>query len=89
MESNDKNSNIYKLKQEDKDYIFTTSIIEDSIRLSCENTFKKKYIHEFKVSDLKNLNKIFTNVETPLQAIEIFDNLLKEQKVAVVEENDY
>ena len=87
MESKDKNSNIYKLKQEDKEYIFITTIVGDSIRLSCENSSEKKFIHDFSISALKSLNKIFDKVETTNQAIEIFDKILKDHKVAVVEEN--
>jgi len=83
MESN---TNDYQLKQGDKEYIFSTTVAEGSIRLSCKNPAGKLYSHDFTVSDLKSIDPIFNEIKSESDAIDYFDNALKIHKVGVREE---
>ena len=83
------NTSTYKLDQAGKEYYFTTSIVEDKIRLACRNSSSpknKKYIRDFSIEQLRNLDKLFNVLKTPIQAIKYIDEALRQQKVGVTEE---
>ena len=83
MESN---TNDYQLKQNDKEYIFSTSVVGNSIRLSCKNPAGKVYSHDFTVSEFKSIDQIFNEIKSESDAIDYIDNALKIHKVGVREE---
>ena len=87
MESN---INKYKLEQNGKEYALTTSIIGNRLRLSCKNVVNQyiKFTRDFTLEDLKQLDKIFNVISNPYQALKYFDNILKNEKVKVLEESD-
>ena len=80
--------NTYKLNQSNKEYILKESIIGERIRLSCKNVSNQsvRFSRDFTVNELKNLDKVFNFIETPLQAFEYIDKALSMQKVVVTEE---
>ena len=85
------NSNSYRLDQGDKIYIFQTSIVGNMFRMSCQNSDdinNKKFTKDFTMEQFSGINKIFASIQTPLQASEIVDHILSQQKVGVVEENN-
>ena len=83
MESN---TNDYQLKQGDKEYIFSTTVVGSSIRLSCKNPAGKLYSRDFTVSDLQSIDQIFNEIKSESDAIDYIDNALKIHKVGVREE---
>ena len=83
MESN---TNDYQLKQNDKEYLFSTTIVGSSIRLSCKNPAGKLYSQDFSVSDLKSIDQMFNEIKSESDAIDYIDNALKVHKVGVREE---
>ena len=83
MESN---TNDYQLKQGDKEYIFSTTVVGSSIRLSCKNPAGKLYSRDFTVSDLKSIDQIFNEIKSESDAIDYIDKALKIHKVGVREE---
>ena len=83
MESN---TNDYQLKQNDKEYIFSTTVVGNSIRLSCKNPSGKLYSHDYSVSELKSIDQIFNEIKSESDAIDYIDNALKIHKVGVREE---
>ena len=83
MESN---TNDYELKQGDKEYIFSTTVVGNSIRLSCKNPAGKLYSRDFTVSDLKSIDQIFNEIKSESDAIDYIDKALKIHKVGVREE---
>ena len=87
MESN---INKYKLEQNGKEYALTTSIIGNRLRLSCKNVVNQyiKFTRDFTLEDLKQLDKIFNVISNPYQALKYFDNILKNEKVKVLEESE-
>ena len=85
------NKSTYKLEQGGKVYMFTTSIVDENIRLSCRNsssTKKKKFFRDFSIEQLQKLDKLFNVLKTPLQAIQYIDEALRQQKVGVTEEDN-
>lgn len=83
MESN---TNDYQLKQGDKEYIFSTTVVGSSIRLSCKNPAGKLYSRDFTVSDLQSIDQIFNEIKSESDAIDYIDKALKIHKVGVREE---
>ena len=87
MESN---TNTYRLDQGNKEYIFTTSIIGNQLKMTCHNSSNegnKKYSRLFTIEQLNQIDEIFNCLKTPLQASEYLDKALNDQKVCVFEEN--
>ena len=87
MESN---TNTYRLDQGNKEYIFTTSIIGNQLKMTCHNSSNegnKKYSRLFTIEQLNQIDEIFNCLKTPLQASEYLDKVLSDQKVCVSEEN--
>ena len=87
----EKNTSTYKLEQNGKVYMFSTSLVGDNIRLSCKNSSSpknKKYSRDFTVENLRKLDKLFNVLKTPIQAIQYIDEALRQQKVGVTEENN-
>ena len=87
MESN---INSYKLDQEDNEYIFSTSIVGNKLRMSCQNSSSgnnKKFTRDFTIEQLHKIDKIFSFLQSPFEASDYIDKALNNQKVGVSEEN--
>ena len=87
----EKNKSTYKLEQNGKVFMFSTSIVGNNIRLSCKNSSSpknKKCFRDFTIENLRKLDKLFNVIKTPIQAIQYIDEALRQQKVGVTEENN-
>ena len=84
------NINLYNLSQEGKQYLLKSSLIGNRLRLSCKSQAnqKIKFTREFTMDELKTLDKIFSPITTPFEALQCFDTMMKNQKVSVSESND-
>ena len=85
MESN---VNSYKLEQNNKEYILTTSIIDNELKISCENKEDPTLIYSrtFTIEAFQKIDEIFKIIKTPLDAIKWIDEALKVQKVGIIDE---
>ena len=85
MESN---VNSYKLEQNNKDYILTTSIIDNELKISCKNKEDPTLIYSrtFTIEAFQKIDEIFKIIKTPLDAIKWIDKALKVQKVGIIDE---
>ena len=82
--------NSYKLDQEDKEYIFSTSIVGNKLRMACQNSSSgnnKKYTRDFSIEQLHKIDKLFNFLQSPFEASDYIDKALNNQKVGVSEEN--
>ena len=79
-------TNSYQLKQEEDNYILSITMLEESIKLSCDNTAGQIYSKIFTLEDLRAKDQIFVNIQNAFDAIDIFDDILKNEKVRVVED---
>ena len=82
------NINKYELKQDSKRYIFITSIKDNSIHFSIENPSGKIYTRNISLEYLHSLDKIFEPLKSEIESLEFLDQILKDHKVSVVEENE-
>ena len=83
-------NNIYRLEQGDNNYILTASIIGNQLRLVCQNSSNennKKFSRDFTIPQLNKIDKLFTIIKTPEQALNYIDETLSRHKVGVTEEN--
>ena len=79
-------TNSYQLKQQEDNYILSITMLEGSIKISCGNSSGQIYSQIFELSDLKTKEEIFQPVQNAFDVVEIFDYILKNEKVKVVEE---
>lgn len=79
-------TNSYQLKQQEDNYILSITMLEGSIKISCGNSSGQIYSQIFALSDLKTKEEIFQPVQNAFDVVEIFDYILKKEKVKVVEE---
>ena len=82
--------NLYNLNQKGKEYILKISIVGNNLRLSCKSLLNPniKFIRDYSVENLKQIDKVFNPIQTPFEALELIDKTLKKQKVQVKEEVD-
>jgi len=83
-------TNSYKLEQGNKLFIFSISIIGNSLRMSCQNTSSidnKKYYRDFTIEQLRQIDSIFNFLTNSYQASEYIDKALRKQKVGIIEKN--
>ena len=80
--------NKYELKQDSKRYIFTTSITGNAIHLSIENPSGKIYSRNISLEYLHSLDKIFEPLKSEVESLEFIEQILKDHKVSVIEENE-
>ena len=80
--------NSYKLEQDNKVFIFSTSIVGNLVRLSCESSDGKKSKRDFTMEQLKQIDEIFNFVQEPHDATKFIDEILRNQKVGVIDEID-
>ena len=81
------NINLYNLSQGGKQYLLKSSLVGNRLRLSCKSLSnqKIKFTRELTIEELKQLDKIFSSIATPYEALQCFDTLMKNQKVVVSE----
>ena len=84
--------NTYKLNQGNKEYVLTISIKGNDIRITCNaplNENIESFSGDFSIEQLKRIDQLFESIKTPLEALDCFDEILKNQKVGVTEENEH
>ena len=82
----------YELIQGGKKYILSSKIFEDKLRFACIDYSSEKemvYIGEYIISDLIQINSIFSNLTEISKAQELFDKLITKQKVSIETKDNY
>ena len=83
-------NNTYRLEQGDQEYILSASIVGNLLRMTCQNSSNennKKFTRDFTVAQLNQIDKLFTVIKSPEQALDYIDKALSQQKVGITEEN--
>ena len=81
--------NKYKLNQDDKEYILSTSDENNCFKLSCQDSANRNslvFLKIYTLEDLKQYN-IFASVSSIEEAIDHFDKLLSSEKVSIIEQS--
>ena len=84
-------TNSYRLNQGKKEFILSTSIIGNKIRISCQNTNNinnKKHSRDFTMEQFREIDDLFNFIKTPHHASEYIDRVLRNQKVGINDDND-
>ena len=85
------NIQTYELNQGEKDYILTTGIINDNIRITCREHLELTgpyYLNEFSLSDLSSKNKYFLLSDSIESAQTEINKAIERQKCGVKQEGN-
>ena len=86
MEEYEENPQTYQLNQDNHEYILTTGIINDSVRVTCQENISLTgpyYSADFNMSELSSINKYFLLVESIYDAQTEINKAVERQKVGV------
>jgi hypothetical protein len=75
------------LNQGEDNYILSITLIEETIKISCDNSKGQIYSKIFTLEDIKSIDEIFASKESALDMIDFFDYILRNEKVRVEEES--
>ena len=78
--------NYYQLKQGNLLYVFSTSIVNNLIRLSCKNSYGKKFSRDFSLYEINSIDPMFSQINSEQEAINFIDKSLNVHKVGIREE---
>ena len=79
--------NDYQLRQGNQLFVFSTSIVNNLIRLSCKDSYGKKYSRDFSVYEINSIDPMFSVINSEQEAIKFIDKALNVHKVGVREES--
>jgi hypothetical protein len=85
------NSQTYELNQDGRDFILTTGLINDNIRVTCREHIELSgpyYMGVFSLSDLSSLHKYFLLSQSIESAQSEINKAIERQKCGVVEEGN-
>ena len=89
--SQEYNIQTYELNQSGKDYILTTGLIKDSLRITCRDHIELTgpiYISDFSLGDLSSKNKYFILSDSIESAQNEINKAIERQKCGVKEEGN-
>ena len=81
----------YQVTQDGKDYILSTNIINDKIRIECQDNNispPQRYSRDYSLLDLTSFSEIFTLVHSATEAQNELDNAIERQQVRISKQTD-
>lgn len=81
----------YQVTQDGKEYILSTAIINDKIRIECQdNNFSPipTYCRDYSLKDLSSFSEIFTLIPTIVEAQNELNNAIEQQQVKLTNRNE-
>lgn len=90
-EAQEYNIQTYELNQGGKDYILTTGLVNDNIRITCRDHLELSgpyYLNEFSLSDLSSKNKYFILSDSIESAQSEINKAIERQKCGVKQEGN-
>ena len=85
------NSQTYELNQEGRDFILTTGLINDNMRVTCRDHIELSgpyYMGEFTLSDLSSLHKYFLLSESIESAQSEINKAIERQKCGIIDQGN-
>ena len=82
----DNNASSYQINQEDKEYIVTTQLINDLLRIECEDKniiSNPIYSRAFSLTNLKEINNYFQPYDSVQQIQEELNSAIENQSAAI------
>ena len=79
----ERNEARYQLEQDNKVYILSTSLVNDKLKLVCQDSNSQKYIGEFNMNDLLKLSRYF-NAARNIEKVQAYLNgIIEKQRVGI------
>ena len=81
----------YQVTQDGKEYILSTAIINDKIRIECQdNNFSPvpTYYRDYSLKDLNSFSEIFSLIPTIVEAQNELNNAIEQQQVKLTNKNE-
>ena len=88
----DNNKKQYKVTQDENDYILTSELNVNNLRITLQEINKNNpliYVGDFSLQDLKKINEVFYTTSTVQEALIIINNIIEEQKVNIEKKQNY
>ena len=88
----DNNKKQYKVTQDENDYILTSELNVNNLRITLQEINKNNpliYVGDFSLQDLKKVNEVFYTTSTVQEALIIINNIIEEQKVNIEKKQNY
>ena len=85
------NQQTYELKQDDREFILTTGLVNDKIRITCREHIEVSgpyYIGEYTLPDLSSIHKYFMLFESIKSAQTEINKAIERQKCGVVDQRN-
>ena len=82
----------YQVIQDDKDYILSTKLIGNKMRIECQdNNFPSSpiYSRDYSLNDLTSFSEIFSFTPSIVEAQNALNNSIERQEVKITNEGDY
>ena len=84
----ERNITRYHLEQSDnKSYILTTSLINDKLKLACQDSNNQIYIGAFNLLDLFNISKYFKTTTSVEQVQKYLNGIVEKQRVEIYQDD--
>jgi hypothetical protein len=84
----ERNLTRYRLDQSDnKVYILSTSLVNDKLKLTCQDSNSQTYIGEFTLLDLLNLSKYFKTTRSVDQVQQYLNGIVEKQRVEIYQDD--
>jgi len=84
----ERNETRYQLEQENKIFILTTSLINDKLKIKCQEVNGETFVGVFNMSDLLRLSRYFNSTRS-VEQIQIYLNgIIEKQRVGVFPEEN-
>jgi len=84
----ERNITRYHLEQSDnKSYILTTSLINDKLKLTCQDSNNQTFLGAFTLLDLLNLSKYFKTTRSVDQVQQYLNGIVEKQRVEIYQDS--
>ena len=90
-EEQEYNSQIYELNQDGRDFILTTGLVNDNMRITCRDHIELSgpyYMGEYSLNDLSSIHKYFLLTESIEAAQSEINKAIERQKCGVIDQGD-
>ena len=85
------NTQKYQFNQEGHDFVVSTGLVGNSIRITCQENFSLDgpfYSNEFSLNDLRSINQFFMLPQSPEEALEEINKVIERQKAGLSKGNN-
>ena len=79
----ERNETRYQLEQDNKTYILTTSLINDKLKLKCQDSNSQKFIGTFNMNDLLRISRYFSSTNSVEQVQLYLNGIIEKQRIGI------